>query len=275
MRTQASSRRLSAVVAGLCLFTSANARAQGAAPIVTAAPVIIEPDQSRPKRPLVLDDSVVDLHVGLGMTLSGKPKFSMADVVVLPIGADIGIGDSFEVGGLLNLTLKPDVASTLTARGRVNLGLPHKMLALGVATVLPLWWMSDHLGPDRALPLVLELPAFRAETSSTAMQAVLRWAYTIQKGPDAKALDADVAGIFRINQEAFANVEAGTRANDLKLENMSIFAGLGVGYAITDDFIGKFQIQTGDLADFGHWEALIMVVNTSGLEAKSRDSEWN
>jgi hypothetical protein len=242
--------------------------------VVTAAPVIIEPDQTRLKRPLVLDDGVADLHVGLGMTLSGEPKFSVADVVHMPIGADVGIGDTFEVGGLLNLALNPEVGSSLTARARVNLGLPHKMLALGMAMTLPFWWISDRLGPHRALPLAFEIPAFRFEGSQAAVQAVLRWIYVIQEGPNAKALDLGLAGIFRINKDAFAHLELGSQAADLKSDNMSLFAGLGLGTAITPNFIGKIQLQTGDVAAFSQWEVLIMIVNTSGGKAHS-DSEWN
>jgi hypothetical protein len=268
-------KRSSVVVIGLCLFTSLSARAQQTASSIAATPVIIEPDQTRPKRPLVLPNGVADLHVGLGLSISGKPEFSMADVAHLPIGADVGLGDTFEVGGLLNLALNPEVASTLMARARINLGLPHEMLALGVSMVLPLWWMSDRLGPEEALPLVFEIPAFRAEGSSAALQAVLRWSYTIEKGPNARALTPAMAGIVRINREAFAHVNLGTSMADLKTDKMSIFAGLGLGYGVTPNFIGKAQVQTGDLGDFSQWEVLIMVVNTSGEETRSRDSEWD
>jgi hypothetical protein len=277
MRRQLNPWRSRVLVVGLTLCASATARAQATpAATVTAAPIIIEPDQTRPKRPLVLDDGVADLHIGLGFSISGEPEFSMADFVYLPIGADFGLGDTFEVGGLLNIAMQPEVASTLTARARVNLGLPDKMLALGVAFTIPSFWEStNRFGPYRALPLTFELPAFRVEGSSAAFQAVLRWAYTIQEGPDGKALTPAMAGVFRINQAAFAHADLGTSLANLETDNMNIFAGLGLGYAVTPNFIGKFQVQTGDLAGFSQWEMIFMVVNTSGQERESRDSEWN
>ena len=265
---------LALAVFSVALSLSRAAFAQGE-PAVTAAPVIIESDQTRPKRPLVLDDGVADLHVGLGMTISGEPKLSFADVVHMPIGADVGLGNRFEVGGLLNLALKPDVASTLTARARVDLGLPHRMLAVGASVTLPLWWISERLGPHRALPLSFEIPAFRFDGSEAAIQAVLRWIYLLQEGPDSKALDLGLAGIFRISNGAFAHMDIGSEAADLKTKNMHLFAGLGLGYAMTTNFLGKVCLRTGDLAAFSHWEVLILVVNTSGGKANSASGEWN
>ncbi|MBI5507923.1 MAG: hypothetical protein HY903_04110 [Deltaproteobacteria bacterium] len=234
----------------------------------TAIPTLIEADQTRPRRPLVLADGAADLHVGFGLSLSGDPTFSAADVMRLPIGADFGLDQHFEVGGLVDLALAPEVATAWTGRARLDLGLPHKILALGVLTTLPLGYLTRRLGP-RGLPFAFEIPALRLEGTMAAVQAVVRWAYTIRGGRDLRAVEGDVAGIVRFGKSGFAHLDLGSALPDLKAANIPVFIGLGVGVAVTESFVAKVQVHSADMRATNAWEVLVTVVNTSFSKAES------
>ncbi len=237
----------------------------------------IEASQSRPKRPLVLPDQATDLHVGLAFDLRTEPNFDMFDIVRIPIGADFGLGKNWEIGGLLNLNIEPAVSSTLHARARYGFG-KSRILGIGLGVTVPLGYVDagsidTRLGP-KGLPLVLEAPVLRLEGVAGALQAVIRWHYHLQKGPDAKSMDLAAAGIVRLGKNAFGFLELGTEGPDLKFGNARLALGAGVGYFVTKAFVAKLQARTPDTAKLNNFEVLLLVINTSFSATQSHESDW-
>ncbi|MEE8408346.1 MAG: hypothetical protein V3T05_01950 [Myxococcota bacterium] len=237
----------------------------------------IEPAQSRPKRPLVLPDEAADLHVGLAFDIHADPEFGMFDIVRIPIGADVGLGNNWEVGGLLDLNIEPAVTSTLHARARYGFG-KSRILGIGLGMTVPLGYLipdtaNSRIGPE-GLPLVLEAPVVRLEGIAGALQAAIRWNYQIKAGPDTKAMDLAVAGIIRLGQHGFGFLEAGTEGPDLKFGDARPALGAGVGYFITPAFVAKLQARTPDMTKLNSFEVLLFVINTSFSETRRHESDW-
>ena len=163
----------------------------------------IEANQTRPGRPLVLNSGAADLHAAFVFDINddnGDPDLTAFNVVRLPIGADFGIGGGLELGALLSNALHPSFATSLQLRARFGF---NDVVGIGLLTTVPLGYLSARIGPE-ALPLVFEAPVLRFEGVDAAMQAALRWYYTIQDGDDGNGMDANIAGIFRIGTSAFA-----------------------------------------------------------------------
>lgn len=237
----------------------------------------IEVNQSRPKRPLVISPNQVDLFVGIASTLVRVEPDDTLDVgaqTAVPIGVDVGVGNHVEVGGLLNLALHPEVQSTLTLRTRIDLGLKNRALALGLITTLPLGSVSWRLGPEKIVPLALELPAFRLEGGEAALQGVLRWQYQLQEGPDSHGVEAAIAGIVRIHQQAFAAFDLSISGPDYDFGGAPIHTGGALGYRFTDAFVGKIVAQNADLVEFSPWQFMVLIVNSSG-GSSTHTGEWD
>jgi hypothetical protein len=233
----------------------------------------IEPSQTRPKRPLVLYDGQTDLHAGIAFGVVGDPELDIANTIRLPIGADFGVSDSLELGAQLDLTMRPELASALSGRARLALG-PGRMFAVGIGTTLPLGYLSGRLGPE-GLPLVFELPAFRAESVHAAVQAAARWHYHIvNDAPDPKLLDLGVAGILRIGKSGYVVLEGGTGLPDYhQVSDLEVRLGLGLGYMVFESVTIKLHAGTPDATVMERGEILLYVVNTSGSERKP-SSDW-
>ncbi len=228
----------------------------------------VAPNQSRPKRPLVLPDDAVDLHIGVAAPILTEPQVSAFDYVRLPIGVDLGQGDGIETGALVDLTIHPEMAMAVRGRARLDLGF-DRVLALGGEVTLPLGYLSNRLGPE-ALPVAFEIPALRLENARAALQAALQLGYTIQEGNDPYGLSVEAAGVLRIAQSGFAVLEAGVGAPSFDW-GPPVMMGAGLGVFLTEQFVLKAQARTPDVGEMNVFEVLVLVVNLSEPRAKLRD----
>jgi hypothetical protein len=156
------------------------------------------------------------------------------------------------------------------------------MFAVGLSVTLPFGFISfteGRLGP-RAVPVRLELPAFRYESSAGAVQANVGWRWTFQEGPDTLGLDANVAGIVDISSRMFLVAEMGLDlfetvdlSGDTSMDT-AVGAGLGLGGEITRRSILKFHVFTPDFVDLANVQFLLLYVHRWQPTAAAEADDW-
>ncbi len=252
--------RLPAVAGALFVFGAA-----------APAAALVDLAESRPGRPLVLADGETDLAGSLGLVLVTTPEAELADLALLPLRGAIGFGGRWEGALALDLAVRPSVALTLTPRARLRLD-ERGRLALGLAVTLPLGYLTSRLGPE-GLPLAVELPVVRLESSQSALQAGLNLAYALREGPDAKALSLDAAGVVRVATDGFAVMDLGLALPELDPDGVTVALGLGLGWRLGPRLAAKLQVVTPDLVALDPWQLWITVATGLEIKAKTAD-DW-
>ena len=250
--------------------------------MATPALALVEAEQTIPDRPLVSDRDELELYGGFQFALTTDPEVDIADMLLMPIGAWWGLGNNLDVGLQVDTTLRPAVLMAFTPRARFAFG-DSRMLAVGLSMTLPFGFLSfteGRIGP-RAVPVRLELPAFRYESSAGAVQANIGWRWTFQEGSDTKGLDANVAGLVTLGSSAFLVVDAGLQVFEgLDLDTLEtstqvvLAAGAGLGWQITRRDIIKFHVFTSDFIELPDVQFLVLYVHRWRPKLEAGADDW-
>jgi hypothetical protein len=244
-----------------------------------AAGAFVAPEEAIPQRSLVLGSGEYQLAGGAHLlilgegegeaTVTGEPGFQ--DYLLVPLSGAMSLGERWELGLSVDTTLRPSFALVLTPRCRFALDEARR-LAVGLAVTLPLGYLTYRLGPE-GLPLRLELPALRLENSRAALRAGLLFGYHLQAGDDASSLALDAAGVVSIAGPVFAVAHLGLSAPQFRVGDMAVGVGLGLGWLMTQRFIGKIEAWTLDLGTLVTWQVAISFSTTLETLSKSPD-DW-